>query len=279
MLENLSNYLYPTSLEEALKDLKEPNSRPIAGGTALTLVKDSSTETLVDLSRLNLSYIKETEKEFLVGSMTSSYNIAFHDTLPQSLKDCARKIGDVPLIHAVTIGGNIVDIYPWSDYPCMLLALGASITVYNIETGKPEDLTADEYFKKFRKTKPGLVTEIVVPKLSKNSSDHYQKYTYTIIEKSQANLATYFEWNDQKEITFVRIVVSAVTKFPQRVESVEKMIINQKITPELIEKCKTEISSTVVATPNFKTSKEYRKEIIGVYLRRALEKCQQEVQK
>jgi CO/xanthine dehydrogenase FAD-binding subunit len=38
MLENLSNYLYPTSLEEALKNLKEPNSRPIAGGTALTLV-------------------------------------------------------------------------------------------------------------------------------------------------------------------------------------------------------------------------------------------------
>ncbi|MHA1990404.1 MAG: FAD binding domain-containing protein [Candidatus Hodarchaeales archaeon] len=278
MLENLSNYLYPTSLEEALKNLKKPNTRPIAGGTALTLVKDSSTESLVDLSGLNLSYIKESDKEFFIGAMTSSYDIAFHDSLPQSLKNCARKIGDVPLIHAVTIGGNIADIYPWSDFPCLLLSLGASITVYNIETGKPEDLTADEYFKKFRKTKPGLVTEIIIPKLAKNSSDHYQKYTYTIIEKSQANLATYFEWNDQKEITYVRVVVSAVTKFPQRVESVEKMLINQKITTELIEKCKTEISNSIEATPNFKTSKEYRKEIIGVYLKRALEKCQQEVQ-
>ncbi|MHA1984912.1 MAG: FAD binding domain-containing protein [Candidatus Hodarchaeales archaeon] len=278
MLENLSNYLYPTSLEEALKNLKEPNSRPIAGGTALTLVKDSSTETIVDLSGLNLSYIKESDKEYFLGAMTSSYDIAFHDSLPQSLKDCARKIGDVPLIHAVTIGGNIVDIYPWSDYPCLLLALGVSITVYNTETGKPEDLTADEYFKKFRKTKPGLVTEIIIPKLPENSSDHYQKYTYTIIEKSQANLATYFEWNNQKEITHARVVVSAVTKFPQRVESVEKMIMNKKITTELIEKCKTEISNSIEATPNFKTSKEYRKEIIGVYLKRALEKCQQDVQ-
>ena len=65
MLENLSNYLYPTTLEEALKNLKEPNSRPIAGGTALTLIKDSTTDTLVDLTGLILSYIKESEKKFL----------------------------------------------------------------------------------------------------------------------------------------------------------------------------------------------------------------------
>ncbi|OLS20035.1 MAG: Glyceraldehyde dehydrogenase medium chain [Candidatus Heimdallarchaeota archaeon LC_3] len=278
MLENLNNYFYPTSLKEALKNLKEPNSRPIAGGTALTLIKDSSTQALVDLSGLNLSYINDTKKEFQIGALTSSYEIAFHALLPQSLKDCARKIGDVPLIHAVTIGGNISDIYPWSDYPCVLLALGASITVYNIETGKPENFTADEYFEKFRKTKPGLVTEIKIPKSVKNSSDYYQKYTYTIVEKSQANLATYFEWNDQKEITKATVVVSAVTKFPQRVKSVEKMITGQKITPDLVEKYQKEISSSIEAIPNFKTSREYRKEIIGVYLKRALEKCQQEVQ-
>ena len=72
--------------------------------------------------------------------------------------------------------------------------------------------------------------------------------------------------------------MSAVTKFPQRVESVENMITGQKIETELIERCKKEISNSIEAIPNFKTSKEYRKEIIGVYLKRALEKCQKEVQ-
>lgn len=257
--------------------LKKSNSRILAGGTGLTLINDSSIETLVDIQRLDLTYIKSDQKGHLIGAMTSSYDIAFHDRLPQSLRDCARQIGDIPLLYAVTIGGNIAEIYPWSDLPSILWVLNASVKFFDPDKEEILEFTADEYFplanaKNFS-TRKALILEIMVPKLSSTSFSQFQKYTLTRIEKSQANLASYFQWSSDGSIKDVRLCASALTNKPKRLETIETLILNQQITSELIENCVNQVKNEIKVVPNYKSSKKYRQHILEVYLRRTLTNC------
>jgi len=257
--------------------LKNTNSRILAGGTGLTLINDSSIETLVDIQNLDLTYIKSDSKGYVIGAMTSSYDIAFHDELPQSLRTCARKIGDIPLLYAVTIGGNIAEIYPWSDLPSILWVLNASVKFFDPEKEEILEYSADEYFplantKNFS-TRKALILEVMVPKPSSTSYSQFQKYTLTRIEKSQANLASNFHWNSDGTINDVRLCASALTNKPKRLDNIEKMIVNQKLTLELINNCVSQVKNEIKVVPSYKSSKEYRQHILEVYLKRTLTNC------
>ena len=82
-MNNIKEHLYPESEEEVIKILSEnPNSQILAGGTDLTLNIDQNIETLVDLHNLPLNYITENEKGFVIGSMTTAYQISIFDKLP-----------------------------------------------------------------------------------------------------------------------------------------------------------------------------------------------------
>ncbi|MFX0092878.1 MAG: FAD binding domain-containing protein [Candidatus Hodarchaeota archaeon] len=276
MLTNLKNHFYPKSIDETLSFLKKPNSRLLAGGTALSLISSPSTENLIDLQNVGLSYIKEDAEYFKIGAMTSVYNIYKNETLTSSLRTAADKIGDVPLSHAVTIGGNLAILYPWVDLPPMLWALDASFILYDPEK---RIMSSDEFVKYSREkdlcSRGALITEIQVKKPPKNSFSEFQSLTLIENEKSQLNLASYFEWEDNGVISNARLVVSATTKFLTRLAA-EKLLIGKKITDELITEC---IKSTkdVEMVPKYKSSKEYRQHILGVYLKRTLENCKAQI--
>ena len=275
MLEALNDYQYPNSIDAAAALLRKPGSRVIAGGSALTLINNSSIQSLVDIRDLDLAYIRDSHGDFSIGARTTAYEIAYDENLPKSLRSCAFKIGDPPLLHAVTIGGNIADIYPWCDFPCVLLALNATVRFIEIETGKLVTAPASQFFEDFKKRQStqatGLITEIAIPKPVPHSFDDFQKFTLTDNEKSQANLALQITWEPtSKRVTNARIAVSALTKFPQRVPAVEKILEGSKLNELTISEAARAISNSLEIVPNFKSSVEYRKNIISVFLVRSL---------
>lgn len=276
MLYNVKNHVYPTTVEETVSFLEQKNSRILAGGTGLTLINDSSIETLVDIQRLDLSYIN-VDDHFSIGALTSSYDIAFHESLPQSLRECARKIGDIPLLHGVTIGGNIAEIYPWSDLPSILWVLNATIKFYDSEKKEIIELEADTYFplanERNFSTRKALILEIQVPKHNNNSYSQFQKFIYTRIEKSHANLASFFQWAADGTIEDVRLCASALTNKPRRLENIEQLINGQIIDEALINTCVKQLQETIKVVPSYKSSKEYRQHILGVYLKRTMSNC------
>ncbi|MFV2014664.1 MAG: xanthine dehydrogenase family protein subunit M [Candidatus Heimdallarchaeota archaeon] len=269
---NQVTHVYPNTVSEVMKYLDNPNAKLLAGGTAMTLMSNSNVDTFVDLQKTNLSYIKEDDSRFLIGGTTPAYDIFRYENLPSSLRTAADKIGDLPLLHAITIGGNFALLYKWVDLPPILWALNASITIMGKEE-KAMDL--DEFFSYSREKniahRNELITEIQLPKPPKNSYSEYQSLTIIENEKAQLNLASYFEWNNNKEITTARLVVSAATKVPKRLEC-EQFIIGHQIDNELINKCTGTIKAENLVK-YYKSSKEYRAEILRVYIKRTMNNC------
>lgn len=274
MLHNLKNHFYPQSIEETLSLMQRPNSRLLAGGTALTLSRDQTTDTLIDLQDLNLSYIKEKEDRFIIGAMTSANDIYRHKGLPQSLRTGARRVGDTALLHAVTIGGNLARLYEWVDLPPVLWALDASVILYESER---RTLSADEFFEYSREKniyrRKALITEVEVKKLPEYSYSEYQSLTLTKNEKAQLNLASFFAWDNNGLISEVRLVLGAATSFPIRLP-IEKAIVQNKLTDALINDCASRVAEGISLSNDYKSSIEYRRHILGVYLKRTLKKCQ-----
>ncbi len=269
---NQTTHVYPESISEVMKYLENPNAKLLAGGTAMTLTSIKEVDTFVDLQRTNLSYIKEENNRFLIGGTTPAYDIFRNEKLPKSFREAANKIGDLALLHAITIGGNFAMLYKWVDLPPILWALNASITIM----GKEEKtMNLDEFFLYSREksvaNRNELITEIQLPKPPANSYSEYQTLTLIENEKGQLNLASYFEWNEDKQITKVRLVASAAFKRPKRLKC-EEIIDGNKIDDELINKCSATIEADDLVK-YYKSSKEYRAEILRVYIKRTMNNC------
>ena len=225
MFTNLKNHLYPTTIKEVMEFLGKPNSRLLAGGTGLSLEKNLKLETLIDLQNVKLSYIKDEGEYYAIGAMTSTHDIYKYEDLPESLKYAAYSVGDTPIMHAVTIGGNLAKFYNWVDLPPMLWSLDASIVVYN-----PNEtvMSSDDFFAYSKQNnisaRRELIAEIRVPKSKENSYAEYQSFVTTENEKAQLSLASNFEWNENEQIIKTRFVLSAAVGFPTRITFIENKL-------------------------------------------------------
>lgn len=277
-MNNIKNHFFPTSISETIKYLKDPNSQLLAGGSDLSLNVNVNTISLIDIQNLPLKYINKTDKGFEIGSLTTAYEIYNNKILPLSLREAAFKVSDVPLLHVVTIGGNLSKLYPWCDLPPILWALNASIKLYEND-GTLKDFNADEFFEYSRNqnvsNRNSLITEIIIPKQLKNSFSQYQKFGLTEIDKGQVNVASYFNWDDNGIVKEARIIVSAITKNIQRLKGIENIIIGKKINDQTIESCTSAIVKEVEIIPSYKSSVEFRAEILRTYLKRTLRACKE----
>lgn len=281
----ITSHEYPTSIKEVLKLINEnPKAQILAGGSDLSTNLNKSTETLIDLQNVNLNYIKSssTGDDVEIGAMTSAYTIYTSELVPIALRKAAFHVGDMPLLHAVTIGGNCAKLYPWCDLPPMLWALNATIKLYEAN-GDYKEFAADEFFsyshEKNVSRRGSFISEICIPTPPENSYSQYQKFTMTEIEKGQVNLATYIAWDDDHKIIDVRFVVGAITKVFTRLPTVESLLLHQKITDELVQQCIDSITETnLKIVPNFKSSVKYRLHILRTYIKRALNQCKEKME-
>ena len=275
MLTNLKNHLYPNTIEEVFEFLEKPSSRLLAGGTSLSLERNDIVETLIDLQNMKLSYIKDEGEYFAIGAMTSAYDIHKYEELPESLKYAAYCVADTPVMHAVTIGGNLAKFYNYVDLPPILWALDASIVVYNPNENV---MTSNDFFEYSKHNniaaRNDLITEIRVPK--SNSFSEYQTLANTEHERSQLALSSCFKWTDGK-IDDARFVLSAATGFPYRIRSIEHTMINLDIDKIDINELIKVALDEITLRPNYKSSVEYRKHILGVYIKRTINKLIKEV--
>jgi xanthine dehydrogenase YagS FAD-binding subunit len=122
-------WLYPASIEEALEALAETGSRPVAGGTTvLDLVKlgHPLPKIFIDISRLPLGEITQTEHALTIGSLASNTNVAKAPTVRQAFPAIAQAIlsgASQQIRNAASVGGNLMQAtrcpyFRTIDWPC-----------------------------------------------------------------------------------------------------------------------------------------------------------------
>jgi CO/xanthine dehydrogenase FAD-binding subunit len=240
---NFKEIVQPSSLEEAYDYRANHQKAVIIGGGVFLRLQKRNAELGVDLSRLPLSYLKEEDNEFHIGSMTTLREIETSNILPQCIVESVRQIGGVGLRNMVTIGGSVCGKYPFSDINTALLSLGAKLVFFKKGEISMERFLGENYVLN------DILTSIVVPKVE-YSTCRYFKHTYTDFSLVNLSVAS-----GEK----VRIAVGAR---PGR--SVVVPDINTGHTPE-------ELLAQIEFKDDIRGSGAYRRHIAEVMLSEILE--------
>ena len=133
------DYHRASSIDEA-ESLWRENSEAsfLAGGHSLIpamKLRLSDPGTLVDISDIDdLKGITRDGDTIRIGSLTTHAEVEKSDVVKDgcsALSEAAGMIGDPQVRNRGTIGGNVAHADPASDYPGILMALGATIVTSN----------------------------------------------------------------------------------------------------------------------------------------------------
>ena len=259
-----------------------PNVKVLAGGTDLLAdLKFSShapPSVVVDISRAaDLRGLKITDKGLSIGALVTHSEIMdspiVRDMFP-ALVDAAHTIGAVQTRNLGTLGGNLVTAVPSVDSGPTLDALDAQVAV--LGPGGRREMPLSDFFVGPRKTalKPDeLLVEILIPTASLDKPTAFLKFG---LRKGQAlalvNVGASF-WVDWDKQTFLapRIALGAVAPKVIHATSAEAYLEGRAISPEAMAEAGRLAAGDAKPITDFRASAEYRRDLIAVLTKRALE--------
>jgi carbon-monoxide dehydrogenase medium subunit len=162
-------YVRPSTIEEALEALADPEAKAIAGGHSLVpmmKLRLARPTLLVDLEGLALRGVREDGDAIRIGALTTYEELLALDgavAVPDALRDCAATVGDLQVRNAGTLGGAIAHGDPASDVAAGVIALEATLRLRSA-TGVRECMADDFFIGPFttRLEQQELLDEIVV---------------------------------------------------------------------------------------------------------------------
>lgn len=121
-------YHRPESLEHALSLLsrQSPRTVPLAGGSYLSR-HASEDIAVVDLQKLGLDFIEETDKGLTIGSMARLQTLVEHNAVPQWLKQVAHRETSANLRRMQSVAGTVVTCDGRTVLGTALLAVDARL--------------------------------------------------------------------------------------------------------------------------------------------------------
>lgn len=278
-MKNVTEYMYPSDIAQALSLYAEQkNSAYIAGGTHLASGNRNNSIRLIDITRLGLNEISEGDGYIEVGAtttVTDMHNSPIVNKVGKGvLKKACQLIGDTLLRNAITLGGNIARLYAWAGLPVVLLTLDAEVEIINSK-GETYSLSAVDHFANGGVKDGDLILKVHFPQ--KTSWMHaYEKFCLTKADYTWLTIAFAAEVKDGK-ITDARLAVSRITKVT-RLTAVEKALVGQKVSELDVKKLLSILETSVDIVNDYRVSKEYRKQLLGVLFKRMLQKLQEELQ-
>ena len=258
-----------------------PSARILAGGTDLLVDLKSSPHTprvVIDISRAeDLKIIARTDEGLSIGALVTHAEImrsALIREMFPALVDAAHTIGAVQTRNLGTLGGNLVTGVPSMDSGPTLIALDALVTIAG-PAGRRR-LPLAEFFVGPRKNilKPNeLLMEVVIPKQNLGKPTYFLKFG---LRKGQAlalvNVAASV-WVDRDKQVFAapRIALGAVAPMVIRAPKAEAYLEGRAITPEAMAEAGRIAAGEAKPIGDFRASAEYRRDLIAVLTKRALE--------
>ena len=278
MLSNIKYYVRPSSIQEAIEELSKGKGKYIiyAGGTSTTLMKNNRIEGFVSLRDLKLSYIKKCNTGVKIGAMTRIQELYESDIIKNFAKGiihkAVSKIGSTLNRNLITTGGNITQIFRWSDLPVALLVLNTKI---NIQGKSKRSINVEDFYKKHPKTILNYDDIVVDVKINEPKGSYgvdFIKFSKTEFDYALIDVAMFLSVSNNK-IKDIKIAYGGVKTFPFRAYELEEKLKNRVIDKNLEEKIKELSKEYINPVSDFRVSKEYQKEITGVITQRAFNNC------
>ena len=152
----ITEYHRPTTLDEALTLLSQPDTLPLGGGPLLSPPARAPV-SVVDLQALGLNALTRKGNNLEIGATVSLQQLLESEHCPAALKTALKLEAPLNIRNAATVAGTLVTADGRSTFACALLALDAKITVISEQSSV---ISVGE----FLPLRPrGLITQITIP--------------------------------------------------------------------------------------------------------------------
>lgn len=281
MFDHIQAFYRPRDIREAVRLLDDGGGegRFVAGGTDLVVQADRSVRFLVDITRLGLSYIRPNAGGWAIGATTTMAELenspAIRTFAGGILAKAASTCGSVQNRNMATLGGNLVNASPAADTATPLLALDAEVVLQDANGQRTPTLAS--FFSGPHQTALGaaLLVEVVIPELPAGARVgwSFQKLGRTLSDISLVNAAAGLVVDPECRVQWVRIALGAVAPAPMRAVNAEKLLVGRKLESGAIGEAAAEAAREVRPISDIRASAEYRRQMSGVLVKRALREC------
>ncbi len=279
---NLKRVSRPATLAEASAILADPARRAVlvSGGISFIFAHQPAVEEIVLLRGLPLSFVRPRDGGLALGPATLVSELlespAARGYAGGILGEACRRIGSTLNRNLITVGGNLLRPFVWSDLPTVMLALGAS---FRFAGGRERELGASELFSRppLDLLAPGeILAEILLPALSAPEGEEprtaYRKFTLTENDFALLKLAVVLRRRGRlcREI---RLAAGGGTILPQRLARAEAAIRDREGTPDLVRRAADEAAAEVRLVKDIRCSESYKREVCRALVRETLEEA------
>lgn len=260
MLITIGEYIRPKSIEEAYKSFKQKKNATLIGGGCYIRMGNKRLGLAIDLCDAGLNYIQENEDSIEIGAMTTFRKLETSQLLSMYfgniISESVKHIIGIQLRNIVTIGATVFSKYGFSDPITALLALNAEIILYN--GGK---MYLEDYLKEENRRKD-ILEKIILNKNIERAS--FQSMRNSQVDYAILNAAV------SKSHGKYRIAVGARPRVSSLAYEAMEYINNTEITEESAYRAGEIASEELVFGTNTRGSKEYRKELCKILVKRAI---------
>jgi CO/xanthine dehydrogenase FAD-binding subunit len=281
------DYHEPLTVDEACRIMGElgQSAKPLAGGTDLIVnmkKKVLSPAHLVSLTKIaDLKTLDSANGTVKIGACITASEIAASETIQKNFSALSKGAGSLgsPLIrNLATIAGNLISARPAADFPPALLVYEGQVVL--VKSSGERVVPLADFFKGPGQTvmEPDeLLTQIILPKPPAGSGAGFFKLgVRKTLEISLTNVAAYLALDQDGSIKTARVVLGSVAPTPLRSPSAEKVLAGEKPGEALFEKAGEAAAVDSKPIDDFRASAEYKKAMVAVLTKRALNMAFQE---
>lgn len=276
------DYHRPTTLDE-LWPLRQahPGGRVVAGGTDMMVRVASRLERPgVMFSLRGIAELCGVEEDadggVCIGATTTIADITDHPLLRERypvLVEAAGCLGSPQIRNAATVGGNLCNASPCADTAPPLLVLEATARLRG--PGGERDVPLVDFFRGPGETcmaDDEILAALVLPAPAPGARGAFLKKRRVRMDLALASVALQLTM-DGATCVDARVAAGSVAPVPLRMESVEQVLCGAAIDDGVLEQAAEAARQAVSPITDLRTTDEYRRHIIGVYVKRTVQRA------
>jgi carbon-monoxide dehydrogenase medium subunit len=277
---NPFSYHKPQTIEDALKLKSEKEGAVyIAGGTdVMVQIKNRELRPSALISLRNIPDLARIEfyGGARIGALSTITDIIQHPTLGLAfpvLLEASRRVGSVQIRNVATIGGNICNCSPCADMVLPLLVLEAKVRLRSSETTR--DILIEDFFQGPDEScllADEIMTDILLDRPDTNAIAVFIKKGRVKMDLAVASVAAllHMEGNLCRK---ARLAAGSVAPTPLRLRTVEEKLEGFNLEEKTIQEARILAEKSVDPITDIRSTEAYRRETVGVFVKRCLERA------
>jgi carbon-monoxide dehydrogenase medium subunit len=271
----------PATLDDTIEllGLLGEDAKVVAGCTALSIMLRQrliQPAALIDINRLpDLDRIEVVDQRLRLGALVRHRQVELSPIVRERipvLADTFRKVANVRVRNAATVGGVLAEADYASDPPAVLVALDAQVEVRG--PGGDRLIPASEFFVAFYETALAadeIVTGVQVPIPRFGTAGVYEKFvTRSSEDRPCVGVAAMVRLTADGVCEELRVAVGAATETPQRFPEIETLARGERLEPDVVAMIADRYAGSIEGLDDMRGSSWYRTEMVRVWARRAI---------